>query len=113
MSTPNIESTRGAVHTAFSLAHLLERIDRSSAPVDAVQYQVVVARLKAALSEALPDAALTAVLKAYPSAAELYENMNYPMSGLSRSPLESAVSSEVLAAQLLARLSRGSGSAGT
>lgn len=113
MSTPNVESTRSSVHTAFSLAHLLESIDRSSAPVDATQYRIVVSRLKRALSGALPEAALTAVLATYPSAAELYENMHYAISGLSRSPLESSVSSEVLATQLLARFARGSGSVGT
>ncbi|MDL2336995.1 MAG: hypothetical protein QFE16_04050 [Pseudomonadota bacterium] len=112
MSLPNVESTRGSVHTAFSLAHLLEQIDRSGAPVDAAQYQMVVSRLKDALSEALPEAALTAVLRTYPSAAELYENMHYELSGLSRSPLENSVSSEVQAVQLLARFSLDSRASG-
>lgn len=103
MSSPNVESTRSSVHTAFSLAHLLENIDRSGARVDAAQYQIVVSRLKAALSGTLPEPALAAVLGTYPSAAELYENMHYELSGLSRSPLEASVSSEVLASQLLAR----------
>lgn len=103
MSSSNVESTRSAVHTVFSLAHLLEHIDRSGAPIDAAQYRIVVARLQDALSQPLPEAALTAVLNTYPSAAEVYENMTYETSGLSRSPLESSVSSEVLATQWLAR----------
>jgi hypothetical protein len=107
MSSPRVESTRSSVHTAFSLAHLLESIDRSSAPIDAAQYRIVVARLQDALSQALPEAALTAVLNTYPSAAEVYENLHYETSGLSRSPLEQSVSSEVLATQWLARFARG------
>lgn len=112
MSSPKVESIRGSVHAAFSLAHLLEHIDRSGSPVDAAQYRIVVSRLKEALSDALPEAALTAVLGTYPSAAELYENMHYEVSGLSRSPIETSVSSEVLATQLLARFSLGSRSSG-
>jgi hypothetical protein len=88
-----------------ALAHLLERIDRSGDPIDATQYQIVVSRLKNALSATLPDAALTAVLNTYPSTAELYENMHYEVSGLSRSSLDSAVSAELQATQLLSRLS--------
>lgn len=101
MSSPNVESTRSSIHTAFSLAHLLENIDRSSAAIDAAQYRIVVARLQDALSQALPEAALTALLRTYPSAAELYENMHYATSGLSRSPLDRSVSSEALATRLL------------
>ncbi len=105
MSTPQVQTPRSSVHTAVALAHLLERIDRSGNPIDAAQYQIVVSRLKNALSATLPDAALTAVLSTYPSTAELYENMHYGVSGLSRSSLDSAVSAELLAAQLLSRLS--------
>jgi len=105
MSIPKVEAIRSSVHTAFSLAHLLERIDRSGSPVDAAQYQIVVSRLKDALAVKLPDSALAAVLNTYPSTAELYENMNYKVSGLSRSSLESAVSAELLAMQLLGKLS--------
>ncbi|MBL8344800.1 MAG: hypothetical protein JNN03_05115 [Rubrivivax sp.] len=76
--------------------------------VDAHQYQVLVARLKAALSEDLPEPALDAILGAFPAAAEVYENMHYQHSGLSRSPLERSVSSEKLATQWLARFAQGS-----
>jgi len=105
MSTPQVQTPRSAVNTAFALAHLLERIDRSGDPIDAAQYQIVVSQLKKALSAKLPDAALTAVLNNYPSTAELYENMHYELSGLSQSSLDSAVSAEVQAAQLLGRFS--------
>ena len=53
----------------------------------------------------LPDDALTAVLNTYPSTAELYENMHYELSGLSRSSLEHAVSAEMMTTQLLGKLS--------
>lgn len=105
MSTSQVQTTRGSVNTAAALAHLLERIDRSGHPIDAGQYQIVVSRLKDALTDNLPDDALTAVLNTYPSTAELYENMHYELSGLSRSSLESAVSAELTTTQLLGKLS--------
>ena len=107
MPSPHVESIRSSVHTAFSLAHLLESIDRSGAAIDADQYLIVIARLKDALSKPLPEAALTAVLNTYPSTAELYENMHYEISGLSRSPLEQSVASETLARQVLGRFALG------
>ncbi|MEI2679060.1 MAG: hypothetical protein V9G29_15135 [Burkholderiaceae bacterium] len=113
MSSPNVESTRSSIHTAFSLAHLLESIDRSSAPVDANQYRMVVGRLKASLSNPLPEAALTALLNTYPSAAEVYENMHYDVAGLSRSPLERSVASESLARQVISRFAPDSSSSRT
>ena len=103
MSTRQIQTPRSTANAAFALAHLLERIDRSGNPVDAAQYQIVVSRLKQALSAKLPEAALTAVLNNYPSTAELYENMHYELSGLSQSSLNSAVSAELQTAQLLDR----------
>ncbi len=105
MSTPQVQTPRSAVNTAAALAHLLERIDRSGNPIDAGQYQIVVSRLKNALTNNLPDDALTAVLNTYPSTAELYENMHYELSGLSRSSLEHAVSAEMMTTQLLGKLS--------
>lgn len=105
MSAPQVQTPRSSANTALALAHLLERIDRSGDPIDAAQYQIVVSRLKDALSTALPDAALTALLNTYPSTAELYENMHYDVSGLSRSSLDSAVSAELLTTKLLGKLS--------
>ena len=106
MSSSPVESIRASVHTAFSLAHVLEHIERSGGSVDAERYRNVVSRLTVALSAPLPDVARAAVLRTYPSAAELYENMTYATAGLSRSPLESNVSSEVLAAQAIERFAR-------
>ena len=106
MSSPKVESIRGSVHTAFSLAHLLEHIERSGGPVNAEHYLTVVSRLKDALAGSLPDVALAAVLRTYPAAAEIHENMTFETSGLSRAPLENNISSEVLATQLLQRFCR-------
>ena len=105
MSAPKVQTPRSSVNTAVALAHLLERIDRSGDPIDAAQYQIVVSRLKKALSANLPDTALTAVLNTYPSTAELYENMHYESSGLSRSSLDGAVSAEMQASKLLGKFS--------
>jgi hypothetical protein len=79
------------------LARMLERLDRSSVPVDAEQYRGVVAHLSAELEAAPRDAALQAVLESFPAAAELYENLNYRHAGLCRSPLEPALGAEVAA----------------
>jgi hypothetical protein len=108
MSAPNIASMKNRLQTVIALAGALERIENGRMPADADQYQVVVDRLKSALSEALPDDVLQAVLDAHPSAAELYENMHYEQSGLSRSSLERSIGSEMVAAEALARLARSS-----
>jgi hypothetical protein len=69
---------------------------------------VLVARLKATLAEDLPGPALNAILDALPAAAEVYENMHYQLSGLSRAPLDRSAASEMLTAKLLARISQAS-----
>ena len=63
-------------------------------------------RLQAALSEDIPAEALQAILSAYPATGELFENLHYGHSGLSRAPLERSVSSERLARQVLARVAK-------
>lgn len=79
------------------LARMLERLDRSAVAVDPQQYRGVVEHLAHVL-RALPyDAALEAVLKASPSTAELYENLQYQHAGLCRSPLEAALEAELAA----------------
>ena len=93
-----------------SLARLLEKLDRSSEPVDAAQYRHVVQRLQALMSEALtePDdvGALQAVLEVFPAAAELYENLHYAQAGLCRSPLERALQGETVARAVIEQVSR-------
>ena len=106
MSSPKVESIRSSVHTVFSLAHLLEHIERSGGPIDADQYRKVVAKLKQALSVPVPEVALAAVLRTYPSAAEIHGNMGHETAGFCHSWLESTVPSEVLAAHALRRIMR-------
>ena len=108
MYQPATNTCYAHLETAIALAQVLERVERSVEPLNAEQYQVLVAGLKAALSEDLPEPALNAILDALPAAAEVYENMHYQLSGLSRSPLERSVSSELLTAKLLARVSQAS-----
>lgn len=108
MSRSATNTHHAHLETAIALARILERVERGAQRIDADQYQLLVARLKAALAQNLPEAALDAVLGALPAAAELYENMHYPLSGLSRSPLERSVASELLTAKLLARVSKAS-----
>lgn len=106
MPSPKVESIRSSVHTVFSLAHLLEHIERSGGPIDADQYQKVVAQLKQALAGSVPEVALAAVLRTYPSAAEIHSNMSYETAGFRHSWLESDLPSEVLAAHALKRIMR-------
>ena len=83
------------------MAQLLERIDAHPLAVGAAQYQSLTRTVQALLAQDFPEDALRAVLRACPSAAVLYENLHYDRSGLSQSPLEWAVSSELLATAAL------------
>lgn len=84
-----------------ALARMLERLERSSTPVDADQFRFVVEHLKAELGAATHDAALEAVLATFPQAAELYENMQYEHAGLCRTPLEAATAAEIEARRVI------------
>ncbi|WP_119155707.1 hypothetical protein [Caldimonas tepidiphila] len=91
------------------LARLLERLERSPAGVSPAQYRDVAERLRQALEAAPADAALQAVLDAFPAAAELYENLHYRHAGLCRTPLEPALAAELLAREVIGRAARRSG----
>ncbi len=106
MSAPHVESLKSRLETVIALARLLERVEASGVAVDADQYRWLVRQLALALSQNLPEDALQAVLGAHPAAADLYENLNYEQSGLSRSSLERSVGSEMLASQVLAKAAR-------
>ena len=54
----------------------------------------------------LPAAPLQAILKAHPATAEIYENLHYDTSGLSRSSLDLSVASEMLATGLIHKVAR-------
>jgi hypothetical protein len=89
------------------LAQLLERLDRSEVPVGAEQYRSVVRHLSEAFDELSDHQGLSAVLDAYPAAAQLYENQNYQHAGLCRSPLEASLDAEWRARQVIDRARRG------
>ena len=106
MTAPRTESLQSQLETLIALARLLERVEASPVAVGADQYRALVDRIKAALAGPLPSAPLQAILSAHPATGEIYENMNYEISGLSRSPLERSVATEMLATQLLHRIAQ-------
>ncbi|MDQ6628402.1 MAG: hypothetical protein M3Z29_08145, partial [Pseudomonadota bacterium] len=78
----------------------------SPVAIGADQYRGLVGQLKGALAVALPEEAMTAILDAHPATAELYENLHYESSGLSRSPLERSVATEMLASEWIHHAAR-------
>ena len=79
----------------LSLAHLLQQLESNPLEASAEQYRQVAARLKQELERTPVDGRLEAVLRAYPAAADIYENLRYDVAGLCRAPLEQAVSAEL------------------
>lgn len=106
--THPVESVQSRLETVIALSRLFERVEASSTAPGADQYQALVRHLKGALAAGLPQAALEAILGAHRATAELYENMHYEASGLSRSSLDRSVATELLAAQAIDRASRSS-----
>lgn len=106
MSTNQPTPTRPHLSVAYVLAQLLERLERSSVPVGAEQYQSVVRHLVDEFGT-LPPAALPPLLDTHPAAAELYENLQYSNAGLCRSPLEAAMQAELRAREAIGRAMRG------
>jgi len=106
MPAPRLESLQTRIETVIALSRLLERVEASSVSIGADQYQALIRQLKNALSVPLPGPALQTILGAHPATAELYENMHYEESGLSRSSLDRSVATEMLASQAIERASR-------
>jgi hypothetical protein len=92
------------IENLIAMAQLLERVDANPTIVGAQQYQNLVRTVQTLLEDDLPEDALRAVLRACPASATVYENLHYDRSGLSQSPLDSAVSSELAASELIASL---------
>jgi hypothetical protein len=86
-----------------TLAQVLRKMERSSVPVDPVQYRALVQQITADLDHHPRDASLEMLLAAAPELAELYENLQYEHAGLCRSPLDAAVSAEKAARAALAK----------
>lgn len=111
MSAPDTRF-RSRLETVIALARLLERVETAPSSASPDQYRALVQQLQGALAEGLPAEALNAVLSAYPAAGEVYENMHYAQSGLSRAPLDASVASEMQASQWLAKLAAGARAGG-
>jgi hypothetical protein len=105
-TTPSTTQSPASLTVATLLAQLLERLDRSAAPVGAEQYRSVVRHLAEEFETLRSDSGLDRLLDAFPSAAELYENLNYGYAGLCRSPLQRALDAELQARQLIERARR-------
>ena len=96
---------KNRIENLIAMAQLLERVDANPTIVGAEQYRHLVHTVQSLLAEDdLPDDARRAVLRACPASATLYENMHYDRSGLSQSPLDAAVASEMAATELIAGL---------
>lgn len=106
--TQPLESVQSRLETVIALSRLLERVEASASAPDADQYQALVRHLRAALAAGVPEPALDAILGVHRATAELYENMHYEASGLSRSSLDRSVATELLAARAIDRASRSS-----
>lgn len=86
-----------------ALAKLFQKLEAAPEAVAPSQYRAVAERLAQALREAPAGEALDALLRAFPAAAELYENVQYAHAGLCRQPLEAALNAELLAREAIAR----------
>ena len=104
MKTSQSTQSPARLAVAVLLSQLLERLDRSAEPVGAEQYLSVVRHLQEEFNELGAETRLSALLDSYPSAAELYENLNYQHAGLCRSPLEPALAAELQARRLIERV---------
>jgi len=103
MTAPRLESLQKRIETVIALSRLLERVEASPVAIGADQYQALIRQLKAALAAPMPQPALDAILGAHPASAVVYENLHYEAAGLSRSPLDRSVETEMLAAQAIER----------
>lgn len=106
MNATHTPSSSSSLTTARVLAALLERLDNSRVPVDATQYRSVVLHLEGELKQLPSDKGLGVLLDTHPSAAQVYENVNYAHAGLVRSALEPSLDAERLAKDAIQRAMR-------
>ena len=96
---------RYRLHTVVALADLLECVENGTAQASADGYRLLVQRLQVGLLQDFPIDVLLSLLNQYPATSQVFENMHYEHSGLSRTPLDRSVCSELMARQILARVS--------
>jgi len=87
-----------------TLSRLLHALEASPEQADPGQYRQVALRLAQALADTPSDDALAAVLRAFPTAAQVYENVHYEQAGLCRHTLDQAMPAELKTRALLQRL---------
>jgi hypothetical protein len=106
MSTSSPTSLQTRLETLIALARLLERVEANPVAIGADQYLALVRQIQAALQVELPQGARESILGGHPATATIYENLHYETSGLSRSPLDRSVSTEMLATGLIHKAAR-------
>lgn len=107
MKTMRQAHPAASLAVAALLAQLLQRFESGVSSIGAEQYRSVVRHLAEEFEELQSLQGLSPLLDAFPSAAELYENLNYRHAGLCRSPLEHSLAAEMQARQLIDRVRRG------
>ncbi len=102
-NTPHAQTSqpKTSLTVTHVLAQLLERLEHSKVPVDPVQYRSIVTHLVNELAEVSPGAGLRTLLDNHPAAAQVYENLNYSVAGLCRSPLDISLAAERLAKEAI------------
>jgi len=105
-ATTRVVRLPATLNNLANLAAMLEKVERSGRAPDAGQYRQLVERVSAELLRQAAEPALPQLLEAFPSAAELYENVNYQSAGLCLSPLDRSVQTEQAARQALQSLMR-------
>lgn len=88
------------------LAQLLQSLEGLGHAADPHQYQLLVTKLSAELSEHQGHEMLSGLLDHFPAAAEVYENLQYAHAGLCRVPLEVSLTSELTTRELLGRMKK-------
>lgn len=99
-------AARAVVPTVVVLAQLLQKLETEPRQASAEQYRSVVKRLEAELRRLPASAWLDGLLRRFPAAAEVYENVRYEVAGLCRSPLEQATAAEIQAREWMAKIAK-------
>ena len=87
----------------FTLARLLEQLERSAERVHPEQYRSVASHLTRELQTVEQDESFRQLLDVFPAMSQLYENMQYEHAGLCRSPLDASLDAERQARDAMAR----------
>ena len=84
-------------------AALLQRFESGLQAAAPAQYRALVQQVQRQLADTPADAALDALLRAFPVLTELYENQHYAHAGLCRHELEASLNAELAASDAVQR----------